>query len=203
MDEREARFGIRAELNIPSEAFVICVPGRIQSWKGQDTVIEAWRLLSNKENAAILFVGECTFASDEPFLHLLQSLAAGDPRIRFLGFRSDVPAIMKASDVVVHASRNPEPFGIVVPEAMLAARPILATNHGGPPEIVEHGVTGFLYPPDDPAALAKLVQELMADPQKCAAIGAQAYRKAAADYTMRSSVQNLENLIESVLVEAA
>lgn len=203
VDENQARLAIRAELKIPTDAFVICVPGRIQSWKGQDTVLEAWRLLSGKENTAVLFVGECTFASDEPFLRKLQTLADGDSRIRFLGFRSDVPAIMKASDVIVHASRNPEPFGIVVPEAMLAARPILATNHGGPPEIVEHGTTGFLYPHDDPPALAKLLQKLMADPEQCARIGAQAYRKAASEYTMRASIQMLENLIDTVQVEAA
>lgn len=197
-----ARRAIRAELNISPDAFVICVPGRIQSWKGQDTVLEAWRLLSGNENTAVLFAGECTFASDEPFFKKLQSVAAGDPRVHFLGFRSDVPVIMKASDIVVHASRNPEPFGIVVPEAMLAGKPILATNHGGPPEVIEHGVTGFLYPHDDPPALAALIQQLMADPSMCATIGAQAYRKAASEYTMQASIQTLESLIDQLQSKA-
>ena len=75
-------------------------------------------------------------------------------RIRFLGYRTDVPDLFSAMDIFVHASTKPEPFGMVILEAMAARRPVVATNIGGPPEILEGGRCGILVPPGDAGAIA-------------------------------------------------
>ena len=83
------------------------------------------------------------------------ALGLGD-RVHLVGFRDDIPDVMNAWDVVVHASVRPEPFGRVILEGMLLGKPVMATAAGGVPELIEHGRTGFLVPPGDAAALARL-----------------------------------------------
>jgi glycosyltransferase involved in cell wall biosynthesis len=78
------------------------------------------------------------------------------------GFREDVPVLMHACDVIVHTSTAPEPFGRVIVEGMLAGRPVIATNIGGPAEVLNHGETGYLVPPDDAQILADVLRTLTA-----------------------------------------
>jgi len=79
------------------------------------------------------------------------------------GQRADVPILMKTFDVFCHTSIEPEPFATVVVEAMMAGVPVIGTNIGGTPEIISHGQTGFLVPPDDPQKLAAVLSHLAAD----------------------------------------
>jgi glycosyltransferase involved in cell wall biosynthesis len=84
------------------------------------------------------------------------------PRVRFLGDRRDIPALMAASDLLVQANEGPEPFGIVFAEALLAGLPVVTTDMGGAPEIVDN-TCGRLVTPDDVPALADCLAELIAD----------------------------------------
>ena len=78
-------------------------------------------------------------------------------RVHFAGFRDDIPDVMNAWDVVVHASVRPEPFGRVILEGMLLGKPVIATAAGGVPRADRAtGDTGFLVPPGDAAALARV-----------------------------------------------
>ncbi len=76
-------------------------------------------------------------------------------RVRLVGHCDDMPAALMLADVVVNASTEPEAFGRVVIEAQAMARPVIATDHGGAVETVEHGVTGWRVPPGDADALAQ------------------------------------------------
>jgi glycosyltransferase involved in cell wall biosynthesis len=86
-----------------------------------------------------------------------------EDRLGLLGFRSDVPAVMRGLDVMVLAS-DAEPCGRVLLEAMASGTAIVATNTGGTPELVRDGTEGLLVPPRDPAALAGAVRRLVQDP---------------------------------------
>jgi glycosyltransferase involved in cell wall biosynthesis len=93
-------------------------------------------------------------------------------RLRFAGHVSDMPAAMLAADLVVHASTEPEAFGRTVTEAQALARPIIASDLGGPRETVADGATGWLTPPGDVAALAAAIARVLAMPaESLAAIG--------------------------------
>jgi len=83
--------------------------------------------------------------------------------VALLGHREDVPEIFSAADVAIHASVIPEPFGLVVVEALGTTTPVLAANAGGPVEILTQG-GGFLHDPHDPAELAGHLERLMTDP---------------------------------------
>jgi glycosyltransferase involved in cell wall biosynthesis len=84
-------------------------------------------------------------------------------RVHFLGFREDVPACMRAVDVVAHTSIAPEPFGRVIVEGMLAKRPVIAMRAGGVTEIVDDETSGLLCEPDNAAALSAAFTRLRTD----------------------------------------
>lgn len=150
---------LRNELGFTASP-IIGMFGRLSKWKGQHVIINALELLPD---AQLIIVGEAIYDNHEYKYELIKrarELGISD-RIRFLGLRKDVSALMAAVDVVVHTSIEPEPFGRVVVEAMLQQRPVVATGLGGVTEIINHGVSGLLVKPNDPSVLAESVQLLL------------------------------------------
>lgn len=141
---------------------IIGVFGRLAEWKGQHIVIEA---MSKIAGCQLAIVGGALFGEDAAEARLRQQvtdLGLAD-QIRFLGFRDDVPALMGGVDIVVHSSIQPEPFGRVIVEAILAGTPVIATRAGGAVEIVTDEATGLLVAPGDVGALAQAIDRLVAD----------------------------------------
>lgn len=154
---------LRAELGIDQNAFVVAHVGRLSPWKGQDVFLRA---LARVPEANGLIVGEPLFGEDE-LTHSLPELAAQlgvADRVVFTGFRSDVADLLQASDLLVHSSTSPEPFGRVIVEGMVAGVPVVAARAGGPLEIIDDGRTGWLTEPGDVGALADRIQRALADP---------------------------------------
>jgi glycosyltransferase involved in cell wall biosynthesis len=136
--------------------------GRLAPWKGQHVLPEA---LVRLPRVHAILVGEALFGEHdyaEALREQAETMGVAD-RVRFLGFRQDVPALMRLSDVVVHTSIAPEPFGRVIVEGMLACKPVVATRAGGTVEIIENGVSGVLVPPGNADALAGILTDLLAD----------------------------------------
>ena len=92
-------------------------------------------------------------------------------RTTFTGFRSDIAPLMRASEILVHASIEAEPFGLVVAEGMACGRPNVAMDEGGPPEMIDSGTHGLLVRPDQPEAMARAVITLLTQPETAAAFG--------------------------------
>jgi glycosyltransferase involved in cell wall biosynthesis len=105
-------------------------------------------------------------------------------------------------DVVAHASIEPEPFGRVIVEGMAARKPVIATACGGPVEIVDDGVDGFLVPPGDVAAMARAMGVLASDPEARQRMGARAYAKAQARYGTAATVEGVLATYAALGVEA-
>jgi len=185
---------LRDQLGL-KEVPLLGVFSRLAPWKGQHVVLRA---LPEIQEAHVLFVGDTLFRGDESYKQELQKtirrLKIGD-RVHFLGFRSDVPRLMKLVDVVLHTSTAPEPFGRVVVEGMLAGTPVIATRAGGPVEIVREPDTGKLVPPDDPGALATAVRDLLSNPKRAHEIGekAQSYAK------RRFSISRMQRKVDAVI----
>lgn len=160
----------RQELGV-GDAPLIGVFSRLAPWKGQHVVIEA---LAALPTARAVFVGGALFGAADYAAELQRQSAqlgvAG--RVAFLGFRDDVPRLMRACDVVVHSSIAAEPFGRVIVEGMLARRPVIAARAGGAAEIIDHGRTGLLVTPNDPAALGGSVAQVLAQPAWSATMAA-------------------------------
>jgi glycosyltransferase involved in cell wall biosynthesis len=143
---------------------VVGMFGRITSWKGQKVLIRA---LAQLPDVTVVFVGAALFTDEDrkyqqELVVLAEQLGVAD-RVQFAGFQRDVLPYLKAVDLVVHCSIAPEPFGRVIVEALLAGKPVIATRGGAPAEIIEDRVTGLLVNPDDAAALASAIHELLRD----------------------------------------
>jgi glycosyltransferase involved in cell wall biosynthesis len=159
------RVHIRAQLGL-TERFVIGHFSRLSPWKGQHVLLEA--LNHCPDHVIAVFVGDALFGEQDYVeeLHRQVEQYGLQQRVRFLGFRSDVPQLMAACDLVAHTSTAPEPFGRVIVEAMLCGTPVVATAAGGAVELVDHGVTGWLIPPGDAKQLAAIVNQYQVAPDQ-------------------------------------
>jgi len=179
----------------------IGIVGRVAPWKGQDVFLEAAALLVRTgADARFLIVGSAMFG-EETFERGLRQLAASlgiAGQVEFLGF-SDVPAILRSLDVLVHASRIPEPFGQVIIEGLAAELPVVATDGGGAREIIQSGTTGLLVPMGDARALADALCRLLAQPEWARSLAAAGRRYALEHFTVERSARQSEALYERVL----
>jgi glycosyltransferase involved in cell wall biosynthesis len=159
-DSRRTRHEIlRSSLGFP-DAFVFLVAARLEPAKGIDVLLQALTLLrAHQDDVAVLIAGD---GSQRVKLEAeASSLGLNAETVRFLGLRDDIPDLMEAADALVLPSRW-EGLGVVLLEAALSLLPVVATNVGGIPEIVQDGVTGFLVPPEDSEALAHAMARVIA-----------------------------------------
>ncbi len=133
---------------------VVLLPGRITRWKGQGVLIDALARMANQDVCAVL-VGDDQGRSKYVAELSAQAAALGVAnRVRIVGHCDDMPAALRLADVVVNCSTDPEAFGRVVIEAQSMAAPVIATDHGGAVETIEHDVTGWRVTPGDAGELA-------------------------------------------------
>ena len=149
------------KFNIPEDSFVILLPGRITRWKGHILLIEAISKLK-RSDIICLFVGDLQ-GRNKYFAELNKTIDKFKLKnnFRIIANQSDMSAIYKLSDVVVSASLEPEAFGRVVAEAQAMGRPTVAVNHGGGPEIIIDGETGWLFRPGDANDLADKINKAL------------------------------------------
>ncbi|WP_237215130.1 glycosyltransferase family 4 protein, partial [Falsiroseomonas oryziterrae] len=140
---------------------VVLLPARLTRWKGQGVLVEALARLPG-------VIGVLAGGGNDAFARELQDRAAAlglGPRLVLAGHVDRLDVALLAADVVLHASTDPEAFGRTVIEAQCMARPVVASDLGGPRETVEEGATGWRVPPGDPAALAATLARVLAMPQ--------------------------------------
>ncbi|WP_421400134.1 glycosyltransferase family 4 protein [Agrobacterium fabrum] len=188
---------LRAELGLGPQPLVGLF-GRLSEWKGQHVFLDA---LAAMEGVQAVIVGGALFGQEayEARIREQASRLGLDDRVRFLGFRSDVPELMASMDVVAHTSIVAEPFGRVVVEAMMCGRPVVATRGGGVTEIIRDGETGLLVPPGDASALAAALGTILSDPALSQRLG-QSGRE---DVSGRFSLEETCRSVSALLTEAA
>lgn len=199
------RESIRHQLGIGSEAPLAAVVGRITPWKGQrEFVAAAAQVYRECPDARFLVVG-APRAEDRWYLESVTSFAdAAGVRdaIKFTGFHSNPAAIMRAIDLLVLPSQDPEPFGLVVIEAMAAGKPVVAPAHGGVVEIVEDGRSGLLVPPRDVTALAQAMLRILTNPEFARDLGARGREIVEERYSIDRFIQGVTAVFERALAGA-
>lgn len=158
---------VRDELNLGRSQPVIGIVGQLTPRKGQLELIHAFaQVLRQSPRAMLLVVGSPLFNRDHEYEQLLretsQELGISD-RVRLLGARNDVAAVMQALDLLV-VNSSAEPFGLVALEAMACATPVLAAACDGLTEIIKHGVHGWLVAPRDKEKLVAAIVRLTRRP---------------------------------------
>lgn len=152
----DQRLKMRAELGIEEDQFVWLSVGRLEEPKDYPNLLNAFARL-RAPDAVLLIVGQGRLQEDLKTLAWQLGIAE---RVSFLGLRQDIPQIMNAADAFALSSFY-EGLGIVLLEASATRLPIIATDSGGPKEVVRDGETGFLVPPSDSKALADAMRRLM------------------------------------------
>jgi glycosyltransferase involved in cell wall biosynthesis len=182
----------RALFNTPREAKVLLALSRLHPKKGLDILLQS---LQNLPDCVVWLAG------DGPLKRELEALAKKLDvmhRVRFLGWRTDRAALLRAADACVLPSRY-EPFGTVILEAWAAGTPLVAAKSAGPAAHVEDGVTGLLVPIDDVAALTEALRKVTEDGILRRALVAQGYAAYIKDYTRESVTRQWLALYNSVL----
>jgi glycosyltransferase involved in cell wall biosynthesis len=189
---------LRQELKL-NKKFVIGHFSRLSPWKGQHILLQALTCCS--EDTIAIFVGDALFGEEDYVKEIHQQvieLGLSD-RVHFLGFRSDIPQLMTACDVLTHTSTAPEPFGRVIVEAMLCGKPVVASDAGGAVELIEHGKTGWLTPPGDVLKLAETIEYCRIHPEEATAIAHEAKVMASQRFNLLVTNQQISQLLKGVL----
>jgi glycosyltransferase involved in cell wall biosynthesis len=159
-DHQEPCCTLHEEYGMEPGAEIVGVIARLEPEKGHPTLLEAWpAVLRACPSAHLLIVGE---GSRRDALEAQARELRIAHRVVFTGRRDDIPAVTAALDVAVLPSYR-EAQGLTILEAMALSRPVVASNVGGIPEMVEDGVTGLLVPPHDAPALAAAITRLLRD----------------------------------------
>jgi glycosyltransferase involved in cell wall biosynthesis len=189
---------------LPVGAQVVLLPGRLTGWKGQTVLISALARLQRRDVCCVLVgsdQGRKRHASD--LLRQANALGVAD-RLHVAGECDDMPAALTLADVVVHASTEPEAFGRVVIEAQAMARPVIASDLGGPTETVEHGVTGWRVAPGDADVLAAAIDHALTLPvAERIAMGARARAAVLRGYTVAAMQAATLAVYDELLVGVA
>lgn len=185
----------RAQHDIPEDAPVVGMVGRLRPWKGQLPFLHmAAHILRQQPDVYFVVVGGANFAVaddyDKQVYHLAAELGITN-QVIFSGMLDDVRPPLAALDIFVHPG-EPEPFGLVNIEAMAMAKPIVAFGHGALPEIVQHDVTGLLTPPGDILALAQAVISLLGDTETRQQMGCHGRTRAETHFTIQGTVRGVE-----------
>jgi glycosyltransferase involved in cell wall biosynthesis len=169
-----ARIRVRAQLGVPEARVVVCVVSRLVRHKGHPELLAA---MERVEGAELWVVGDRLPSDHGPDLAPLFAASQLGPRLRMLGYREDIPALLAAADIFALPSHF-EGLPMSVIEAMLTGLPVVATAVRGPREQVVDGITGLLVPPREVAPLADAIGRLAGDAGLRAAMGQAGLRRA-------------------------
>lgn len=190
---------IRDELELESDELVLGIIGQLIPRKGQLELIEAFAQ-AEVTGATLLIVGAPYFNFDSDYaLSLERAVNARGlaNRVRMLGARSDISAIMQALDLLI-VNSTAEPFGLVILEAMACGTPVLAAAVDGIPEVIQQGVNGWLVAPGDERALTVSIAHLCREPKLRALLAAQGKHDVAANFSAVRYLTELERFYQVI-----
>jgi glycosyltransferase involved in cell wall biosynthesis len=188
--------GLRPALHLTPGIPLLGIVGRLAPIKDHPALFRALTLLEAGSQAPHLVVvgdGE----RREELGRLADELGLAS-RIHFLGWRSDLEAILAELDMVICSSRN-EGTPVALIEAMAAGVPVVSTDVGGVGDLVVHDETGWLVPPGDPPALARAIQGLLADPALRARLAVAARPAALSRHDVKGLIHRMETLYATVM----
>jgi glycosyltransferase involved in cell wall biosynthesis len=198
----DLRGRVRAALGISRTARLILCVGRITAYKRQDLVVEALSQCCKPNNCVLAFLGDidASVAGTEQMVTKIGEQVAKDgldSHVRFLGRRDDVHDIMRAADVLVHATTT-EAFGLVLAEALALGLPVVSTNVGGIPEVLA-GTESVMVPPNDTVALREAVTRVLRrSPEEVAQARERGQRRADA-FSQLARTKDMISLFRDVL----
>ena len=196
---RPAQGILQRELSFSAGSFLVATIGQIGLRKGQDVLADAARLVSTQlPQVHYLLVGERYSNKRESVEFEARVVRQFDDaglggRLHVLGYRDDVHRLMNEVDLLVHPARQ-EPLGRVLLEAAASGLPIVATDVGGTREMLNHGQSAVLVPPDDPESLAKAIRDLANDADERRRLAQAARERVETAFNIQQSAEELARI---------
>jgi glycosyltransferase involved in cell wall biosynthesis len=168
-------------------------------WKGHDIFIRAAALVPRDMLVRFYIIGGPIYATEgsqwslDELRQIARDLGMED-RIAFTGFIEDVPGVMRALDVIVHASTQPEPFGMAIIEAMACGRAVISSGLGGAGELIDPDVNAIIFSPSDPVNLADAIKRLIDNVAARSQLGAAGRAKVERDFNQRVFAEKLMSI---------
>jgi len=192
---------VKKEFSIADGQFVVGIVGNIIRWKGQLVVLQAIKEVKKIiPDIKCLIIGKVAQRSEdykkELDAYVQDNNLAGN--IIFTGFRTDIPIILSILNILIHASIDPEPFGLVVLEGMAMRKPVIATNLGGPSEIVLQNETGKLVPSNDPKSLAEAILYCLSNRDKAREMGERGRQRFVEMFSSDKMVEETEKVYDEI-----
>ncbi len=186
----------RKELGLPEDHQIVGVVGNLYPVKGHQYLIDGIpSVLAKCPNTSFVFAGRGELEVElKAQVHRL----GVEAKVFFLGLRQDIPRILAMLDVFVLPSLS-EGLSMAILEAMIAGKPVVATQVGGNPELVLDGETGFLVPPRDSQTLAAKVVTLLTDKDTAAQFAERGKRRAEGQFSLRTMVSSYQSLYDECL----
>lgn len=202
MLEQASSTNIRKKHGIPDTAVVVGSVGNVKEWKGQRVLVDAFcQVAKDVDDAHCLIVGAI---ADEAYYEDVQAIASAaglSERVTFAGYQKGVGDYLRSFDLFVHCSVDPEPFGIVILEAMSLEIPVIATSIGAPREIVESGKSGVLFDPSNTAELANAIRLFFSDRERMREMGKRGKERFLQKFTSEINADKIVAVYESLLSE--
>ena len=193
---------IHQDLHVGETENLVGMFSRLDPWKGhREFLLGAKQVLASHSNTTFVIVGETLFGSHAKYREQLEILSRElgiFGKVRFLGYRSDVPELMSGMDVIVQPSSSPEPFGRTIAEAHAVGKPVVGSSLGGIPETLEDGVSGFLFPAGNDRELARCLIRLLDDPALARALGEAGRGQAIEKFTQARHTAQIEAIYASL-----
>lgn len=189
---------LRTELALADDVILVGAIGNVRTPKAYDVFLRAARiLLEQSRRFHFIIAGECSNALGGELIELCRSFGI-ERQVSFLGLRADVARILQNLDAFVLSSHT-EGFSIACIEAMACGIPVIATQSGGPEEILEGGA-GILVPTDDPQAIAQAVNDLISSKDVTEGLTTKALKRVHQRYSLGRMVSRYEALIEGLML---
>ena len=200
-NETSISYKNKEDFGFSSSDIVITLVGRISRLKGHKWFLNTFiDYLDKLEDINVLFVGS-PVVGQEFYLKEVEEIIISnklEKRIKIIPFTSDLNAIWKNTDIAIMPSTEAESFGLVAAEAMLAQKPVIASNHGGLTEIIVHNKSGILVEPNNKAELYEAILKLKSNPDLRVKLGDNGRKRILAEFSLEKYIQNITDSIKHI-----
>jgi glycosyltransferase involved in cell wall biosynthesis len=184
------------------DEIIISLVGRINSWKGQELLLNSFNQLVKKHNnIKLVYLGSAPPNQEIFEIELKNQISEFglENKVVLIPFQKEIEKFWNSIDIAVVPSTEPEPFGMVVIEAMLAKKPVVASNHGGPTEIILEKETGLLFESNNHNSLSDALEKLIKDKQLRKSYGVNGFNRVNKTFSLKNHVNRFEKIFEELL----
>lgn len=165
-------------------------------------LLKSFSLVAEKQlEAKLVFIGSAPPNQEFFETDLIKNIKNYklEERVKIIPFQNNIWQFWDSIDIAVVPSTEPEPFGMVAIEAMMAKKPVIAANHGGLTEIVLPNKTGLLFEPNNAKELATALETLLKNESVRIAFGEEGYLRANSHFSLKSHVDKFEKTFEELI----